>query len=74
MMKTYQGTRRLYDSSQQKITAISKALCGVTEGLSILLLFFFFSCRRAPLDDYKPTLVNVRLVLKIICTWYCMRR
>jgi hypothetical protein len=40
-MKTYQGTRRLYDSSQQKITAISKALCGVTEGLSILLLFFF---------------------------------
>jgi hypothetical protein len=37
MLKIYQGTRRLYDSSQQNITAISKALCEVTEGLSILL-------------------------------------
>jgi hypothetical protein len=43
-------------SQQQKITAISKASCGVTEGLSILLLFF--SCRRAPLDDYRPSLIN----------------
>jgi hypothetical protein len=64
MMETCQGTRRLYDSSQQKITAISKALCGVPEGLSNVPLFFVAAVVLLSTTTTPPSLINCKAIVE----------